>query len=156
MKKISVLLTVPLLLGALYGCNKDKVEDVPAKAPVEQEDERNALQDNKTEDLIFAFTHFSLDVDYTATEFYEAEYENEKTGMEAEIKDSRNGEELFGDKAFTKLEPLFKQLNFDKETPDEEVISQVISVFNISDDYKEFDLDVKFSDGTEKEYKSVK
>ncbi|WP_370047188.1 YusW family protein [Lysinibacillus sp. RC79] len=49
-------------------------------------------------------------VDYSATESYEVEYENKKSGVEAKLKDERKNEKLKGDASYTKLEPLFKQL----------------------------------------------
>ena len=155
MKNFKVLLAVPLVAGALYGCNKDEVKDVPEKAPVEtnanQEENKNAA-----ESALFNFTEFSLDVDYSATESYEVDYDNERSGMEAELEDNRKNEKLYGDEAFTKLEPLFKKLTFDSTTPNDEVIDQVISVFNIADDYNSIKVEVKFEDGTEKEFERIK
>lgn len=156
MKNLKHLLVVPLVVGALYGCNDEEVKDAPADAPVES----NATQDENnnatTESTLFNFTNFSLDVDYSVTESYEVEYENDKSGMEAELEDDRNNEKLRGDEAYTKLEPLFKQLTFDSTTPNDEVIDQVISVFNIADDYESVEVEVKFADGNEKEFKRMK
>lgn len=155
MKNLNVLLAVPLIAGVLYGCNKDEVKDVPEKAPVEsnttQEENNNAA-----ESALFNFTNFSLDVDYSTTESYEVDYDNEKSGMEAELEDDRNNEKLHGDAAFSKLEPLFKQLTFDTTTSNDDVIDQVISVFNIADDYNSIKVEVKFEDGTEKEFERIK
>ncbi|MFJ7738544.1 YusW family protein [Lysinibacillus sp. NPDC097287] len=155
MKKFKVLLAVPLVAGVLYGCNKDEVKDVPEKAPVEtstkQEENKHAA-----ESALFNFTEFSLDVDYSATESYDVDYDNERSGMEAELEDNRNNEKLYGDEAFTKLEPLFKQLTFDSATPNDEVIDQVISVFKIADDFQSIEIEVKFADGTKKEYERIK
>lgn len=139
----------------LYGCNKDEVKDVPANAPSDQ----NATQqtgDTPTDQVTFNFIEFSLDVDYSATESYEVEYEDKKTGIEAKLEDDRKNEKLQGDEAYTKLEPLFKQLNFDSTTPNDEVIDQVIKVFNIEDNYQSIEVDVEFVDGNEKEFKRIK
>lgn len=155
MKNMKVLLVVPLVVGLLYGCNKDKVKDVPANAPVEQSASQQA-NSNATEGMTYNFTEFSLDVEYSATESYEVDYENKKTGMEAELKDDRNNEKLRGDKAYAKLEPLFKQLTFESTTPNDEVIEQVISVFHIADDFKSIEVEVKFVDGTDKEFERLK
>ena len=155
MKNLKLLLAVPLVAGALYGCNKDKVEDVPPTAPVES----NATQPenkNGAEATLFTFTEFSLNVDYSATESYDVEYENKTSGMEAELDDDRKNEKLHGDKAFTKIEPLLKQLTFDTTTPDDEVIDQVISVFKIEQDYTSIKVEVNFDDGTKKEFERIK
>lgn len=147
MKNLKLLLVVPLVAGALYGCNKNEVKDVPASAPVET---------NVAEVAMFTFTEFSLDVEYSATESYEVDYENRRSGMEAEIEDDRSNEKLRGDEAYTKLEPLFKKLTFDSATPNDEVIEQVISVFPIGDDYQSIKVEVEFEDGTKKEFKRIK
>lgn len=153
--KCKLLLAVSLVTVILYGCNKDEVKDVPANAPADQ----NASQqtgETPTDQMTFNFIEFSLDVDYSATESYEVEYEDKKTGIEAKLQDDRKNEKLQGDEAYTKLEPLFKQLNFDSTTPNEEVIDQVIKVFNIDDSFQSIEVDVEFVDGNEKEFKRIK
>jgi hypothetical protein len=153
--KLKFILAIPLMTIILYGCNKDEVKDVPANAPADQ----NATQqtgDTPTDQVTFNFIEFSLDVDYSATESYEVEYEDKKTGIEAKLQDDRKNEKLQGDEAYTKLEPLFKQLNFDSTTPNDEVIDQVIKVFNIEDNYQSVEVDVEFVDGNEKEFKRIK
>lgn len=155
MKKLTFLLTVPLIVGALYGCNKDEVKNISVDAPVE-EDAAQQVNENATEINSFAFTQFSLDVDYSATESYEVDYENKTSGMEAELEDDRNNEKLRGDQAYTKLEPLFKQLTFDSTTPNDGIIEQIIAVFHIAEDYQSIEVEVKFVDGTEREFKRMK
>ncbi|KOS67161.1 hypothetical protein AEA09_15035 [Lysinibacillus contaminans] len=156
MKNLKLLLAVPLVAGVLYGCNKDEVKDVPENAPVEETNTEKQKNENAAKSTLFNFTEFSLDVDYSATESYDVDYDNERTGMEAELEDDRKNEKLYGDEAFTKLEPLFKQLTFDSTTSNDEVIDQVISVFNIADDYQSIEVEVKFEDGTEKEFQRIK
>lgn len=153
--KLKFILVISLMTVILYGCNKDEVNDVPANAPADQ----NATQQTgeaPTDQVTFNFIEFSLDVDYSATESYEVEYEDKKTGIEAKLEDDRKNEKLQGDEAYTKLEPLFKQLNFDSTTPNDEVIDQVIKVFNIEDNYQSIEVDVEFVDGNEKEFKRIK
>lgn len=153
--KCKLLLAVSLVTVILYGCNKGEVKDVPANAPADQ----NASQqtgETPTDQMTFNFIEFSLDVDYSATESYEVEYEDKKTGIEAKLQDDRKNEKLQGDEAYTKLEPLFKQLNFDSTTPNDEVIDQVIKVFNIDDSFQSIEVDVEFVDGNEKEFKRIK
>ena len=76
--------------------------------------------------------------------------------MEAKIEDHKADVKLTGDEAITKLSPLLQELKFDKDTPDQEVIDQVVNVFKLDKDYQKFDLEVVFSDGTKKEYKRNK
>ncbi|AHN23466.1 hypothetical protein FCT18_15270 [Lysinibacillus sphaericus] len=149
------LLVFSLATGLLYGCNKDEVKDVPANAPTEQNTNQQAGE-NVTDQVPFNFLEFALDVDYSPTESYEIEYENKKNGLEVKLKDDRNNERIQGDEAYTKVEPLLKQLTFDSTTPNDEVIEQVIKVFNIKDDYQSIEVEVEFADGTEKEFKRLK
>lgn len=150
------LLVFTLVAGLLYGCNKNEEKDVSTNAPTNQNTTNQQAGDNVTDQVPFNFLEFSLDVDYTATESYEVEYENKKNGIEAKIKDERTNEKIQGDEAYTKIEPLLKQLTFDSTTSNDEVIDQVIKVFNITDDYQSIEVEVEFADGTEKEFKRLK
>ncbi|WP_409367068.1 YusW family protein [Lysinibacillus sp. 38-6] len=150
------LLVFTLVAGLLYGCNKNEEKDVATNAPTNQNTTNQQAGDNVTDQVPFNFLEFSLDVDYTATESYEVEYENKKNGIEAKIKDERTNEKIQGDEAYTKIEPLLKQLTFDSTTSNDEVIDQVIKVFNITDDYQSIEVEVEFADGTEKEFKRLK
>lgn len=76
--------------------------------------------------------------------------------MEAKIEDHKADVKLTGDEAITKLSPLLQELKFDKDTPDQEVIDQVVNVFKLDKDYQKFDLEVVFSDGTKKNIKRNK
>lgn len=107
-------------------------------------------------DNSFGFTDFSLDVDYSATQDFEVEYENEQSGVEASYEDEVNNEQLYGNDAYDRITPLFQSLKFDKNTSDDEVISQVLNAFGLSEDYQKFELEIRFADGTEKEYRKEK
>nr|WP_235473522.1 YusW family protein [Lysinibacillus macroides] len=158
MKKLRIkyLLTISVMASLLVGCNdKEKVTDVPTNAPADQSTAQQA-GDNVTDQAAYNFVEFSLDVDYSATESYEVEYEDKRSGIEAKLEDDRNNIRLQGDEAYTKLDPLFKQLNFDSTTPNDEVIDQVIKVFNIEDNYQSIEVEVEFVDGNEKEFKRIK
>ncbi|WP_144789375.1 YusW family protein [Lysinibacillus fusiformis] len=152
--KLKLLLVISFVMVILYGCNKDEVKDVPTNAPADQNASQQAGE-TPTDQVTFNFLEFSLDVDYSATESYEVEYENKKSGISAKLQDDRQNVKLQGDEAYTKLEPLFKQLNFDSTTPNDEVIDQVIKVFNIEDNYQSIEVEVEFMDGNEKEFKRL-
>lgn len=150
--KISTLFFALLFsLFLLQGCNN---------APVEQDDDHvtNSETNNKNKktENVFNFTSFDLDVDYTNNKSYEADYDNDPNGVEATIQDEIANKTLKGDEAFQQLSPIFEQLKFDKTTPNEEVISEVLKVFNLNNNFTKFDLDVEFQDGTEKEYQTAK
>jgi hypothetical protein len=102
------------------------------------------------------FIEFSLDVDYLNKENYDAEYDQENDKLEASIEDDRNQENLNGNAAYERLNPLLEKLTFDATTPDDQVIAEVLKVFSLDDNYTEFDLEVTFHDGTRAEYKQTK
>ncbi|MEH6989684.1 YusW family protein [Cytobacillus firmus] len=47
-------------------------------------------------------------------------------------------------------------MSFDQNTEDQEVINQVKDAFSLDDNYQKFELEVKFPDGTEKEFSETK
>ena len=169
-----------LLLAACGGNDKDEVTNTPENAPTEGTTDNNGTADNGTannntngegatnNDMAtgnnavtnanndFDFTEFSLDVDYSATKEFEVEYENDQSGVEASYKDDINNERLYGNDAYGKIESMFKSFKFDKNTSDDEVISEVLKAFNLPEDYQQFELEVRFADGTEKEYYKTK
>lgn len=136
--------------------------NAPETVPTEQNStnmdtaKNNQNPTNTTNTTSFNFSEFSLDVDYSATESYEVEYDNEATGVEASIDDGRSNLKVTGNDAYTQLEPLFQELDFDKTTLDEDVIDEVLTVFGITDEYQSVEIDVRFADGTEKEYRATK
>lgn len=142
MKKFKFIAGVVLSVGILAACgDKEEVTNVPGD-----------VADNEA----YAFNDFSLDVDYSATSSYEASFDNEQNKTEAQIEDTVNNERLEGNEAFDKLDSYLKQLTFDANTPNEEVIAEVMQVFGLDDNYTKFELDVRFNDGTEKEYMLTK
>ncbi|MBO1581732.1 YusW family protein [Bacillus sp. XF8] len=148
---LSILLTL-MLVPVMTGCNPNNQDNAAS-------DDKKTTEETKqeaTQDLKLNFNEFSLDTDYQDTKKdYEADYKNKanEKQMEAKIEDHKTDAKLTGDEAVTKLGPLLQKLKFDKDTPDQEVIDQVVDVFQLDKDYQKFDLEVVFSDGTKKEYK---
>ena len=166
MMKKTKWLAVPLsmLLLAACGNNNDKedVTNVPENAPTEHNGNTTGTNDNNGTNMnnntvsnanaAFDFTHFSVDADYSMTESFEADYENEQSGVEASIEDDVKGERLYGDEAYARLEPILKGFTFDQSTPENEVIAEVLKGFGLAEDYQDIEIEVRFADGTEKEY----
>ncbi len=165
-------LAIPMSMLLLAACGNDdeEVKNEPTNAPTEQNEDavdngttsNNGTTDGANNNAVtnantdFNFTHFSLDVDYSMTESFEADYENEQSGVEASIEDDVNNEKVYGDEAYTRLEPIFKGFTFDASTAEDEVIKEVLNAFNLKEDYTDLELEVRFADGTEKEYHKQK
>jgi len=54
------------------------------------------------------------------------------------------------------LFPLVERLSITPETEREEAIREILAFFELSDDYEEFELELKFKDGTKSEFKDEK
>lgn len=137
MKKIFVLSILSILLVACG--DKEKVDT-----------------GNDTVTLTHNFAEFSLEVDYSSKEKYDASFEKDVNGIEAKIEDDVNNENLQGNKAYDILNPILEKLTFDATTPNEQVIEEVLTAFSLDNNFVEFELDVLFSDGTQKEYRLIK
>lgn len=175
MKKQFLFLFFILVGFILYGCNndEDKVTNPPDDAPAEQENSnrtdqlddevdnnqsskdtnQNGMQNGRE----IHFTSFDLDIDYADNKEFDVDYENDTDGMEAELKDTVKGNEhLQGDVAFNRISPVFENFDFDKNSSDDDVISQVLKGFDLDDNFIEFELEISYEDGTKKEYKRRK
>ncbi|WP_444684907.1 YusW family protein [Alkalicoccus luteus] len=98
------------------------------------------------------FYEFDLDVDYGDQE-YEAEYEYNDGTPEAQIEDSRDGDELSltGEGALEELEGPLTELDLDADSSDDEVMDQVMNAFGIEEGYEEFEVEIEFFDDDELE-----
>lgn len=157
MKKSKLLnpLAAALLMLPLAACgnDEDEVQDPPPSAP-SQEDDLNTDNKQPVEDFSrINFTDFELDAEYPDMKSYEVDYEYDRNNtMEAEIKDGVNDEEFNGDEALDKLLEAFKQFTFDEESSEDEVLIQVIQGLDLNEDYENIEVEVTFTDGTEKTY----
>ncbi|MGE8001466.1 YusW family protein [Lysinibacillus sp. NPDC093190] len=79
-------------------------------------------------------------VDYSATESYEVEYENKKSGLEAKLKDERKNKSL--KVMLYKIRTIVQATDI---TPNAEVIDQIILVFNIAEDFHSIEVEVEFA-----------
>jgi len=170
--KLKVFLTIPLLAGILVGCGDDEAvheEVVTNPAPADETnttanetpaDESSAtgtqtVGEQQTAEAL-NFTNFDLDVEYANDVSYNAEYENDNSGISADLEDEINKVNLSGDEAYTQLLPILESLTFDETFEDQDVIDQVLKAFELEDNYNEFELEVKFLNGEAKNYKVQK
>jgi hypothetical protein len=159
---VIAVMSIILTAGIAAGCGTDNnITAPPENTPAGNE---NTAPEGETNEVAPAeeegigatghnFTRFDLEVEYDNDVKYEAEYEAEGNG-EAEIEDDLNEVSLKGDDAYNELAPLMEQLQFDSNTEDQEVMTQVLEVFELQNDYKEIELEVTFTDGTKKKYEN--
>lgn len=103
------------------------------------------------------YKDFSLSVDYGSNEEYEAELElNRDNRVEAKIEDDMKGVKIKGTEAFNELYPLVEQLTITQDTTRDEAIQEVLEVFNLADNYLEFEMEIEFKEGTKIEFEDQK
>lgn len=165
MKKLLMLLMCSsiLVLGAC-GDDEDTVNNTNNNATTEENNTPNdpntntndgtTTQNEQTSTL--PFNSFDLDVDYANFQSFEVEYDNEVDGTEAKIEDDLNNRTLRGDEAFQELQSRFQAFKFDQNSTTDEVVKEVLDSFELGDNYERFELEVTFTDGTEKEYHLTK
>ncbi|MCM3617157.1 YusW family protein [Sutcliffiella horikoshii] len=156
-KHIPLIMSLILTSGIVAGCGTNNdLSAPPENAPAQNDgtgtEETNQGTTTGEEGAMgHDFTKFDLEVEYENNVKYEAEYEAEGNG-EADIEDDLNDVSIKGDEAYAELSPLLEQLNIDSNSDDQDVMSQVLEVFGLQDDYKEFELEITFGDGTKKKY----
>ncbi|MCU9612300.1 YusW family protein [Caldibacillus lycopersici] len=149
-------LLIVFLLFVLTGCNLDNENTTPETNddPVEKDEaykHQSTIEEEEGEP--FPFSQFELNIEYPNNQSYEVDYKKVGEEITAEIRDPINTEDnQQGMYAYHQLQPFFEQLTFDKTTSEEAVISEVIKVFNVNDDFISFALNVEFTDGEEKQY----
>jgi hypothetical protein len=103
-----------------------------------------------------AYDYFDLEVDYeNLDDAYVLEYEKANNGLDIDITDNltdREYDTTDDSEAFEEVLPAFEQLDFDENTPDEEVAQQIVDAFGFKENYEKIELEVDFSDGGEKEF----
>ncbi|WP_338653320.1 YusW family protein [Sporosarcina psychrophila] len=142
-KKLSLyataLLSTALVLGACT--DKEIVKNAPTNEEIQSE---------------FGFRSFDLDIDTVKKrDAIEASFDLDMSEIEAEYKNKLNNIKLSGDKAYSELQPIFKELGLTTDMSREEVIEKVSKAFG-AEDYAEFDLEIEFTDGSEQEFSDMK
>lgn len=139
------------------GTNSDQTENSDTSDKTENKDNAGNQADMQSKMDELDYTEFNLGVDYANHEEYDVELEkNSDNSIEADIDDSINNVKKKGSDAFNELYPLVKQLTIVQETTKEEAINEVLKVFNLEDNYSEFDLEITFKDGTKIEFEDKK
>ena len=167
MNKILPILTVCFLTLMMAGCGDDNNGNQSTNDNTANEQSDNTSDSNKntntgtntntsTTNNDIPFNEFTLEVKYPNNQEYEADYEYENNTVDASIEDDVKSSRVTGEDAAKQLGDKLKSLNIDAQTSENDVISKVISAFDVADNYQAIDVDITFSDGTEKEYRATK
>lgn len=119
--------------------------------PAKTNDDQAAMQEKMDK---LDFQEFQLEVDYADDIEYQAEIEKESTGLiEAELEDETNNIKLKGLQAFDEIYPLVEKLDITKDSTEEEVVNQVVTAFDLAEDYTEIEVKIVLNDGTKIKHK---
>jgi len=100
------------------------------------------------------FTEFELDLDYDNDVDYEVDLERESNGhYKVKLEDDINNLKLKGMEAFEHIYPIIENLSIVEDSNQDDVIEQVLNAFGLDDNYRKFELEVKYNNGVEKEYR---
>lgn len=167
LKKRSLL--APLLFSSAFlmtACGDDEQVNEPVNNENQEQTTDSSGTENASpgggldEDSIggktFGFTELDVNVDFPdMDDMIEITYEEERDKVEAEYKNDMTKADLSGNDAMDEIEPGLSQLELTPETADDEVITQVIEAFGIDNGFTEIEVEVRYPDGTDKEYKQT-
>ncbi|HLR71444.1 MAG TPA: YusW family protein [Pseudogracilibacillus sp.] len=176
MKRLIFLLTTILFIAFLTACggnnntnddtapNNDNDSENPALTnnsadennTNSEEDQTELMNEENDQDYMRShmeeldFYEFSLEVTYEEDQEFEASIDQDRNeSIDAEVEDELNNEFSRGIDAFDYIFTRIQPLNLTSDQNNEEVIEQTLKVFELSEDYREFDLEIEFKDGNE-------
>jgi len=150
---VATLFAMSLMLA---GCGNDeastdKVEEGSTNSNTTDDTMQDKDTVTKNVDTDYGFNSLSIEADVDGdNDAIDISYDRDNDGTEAEYR--YKGEQKQGDDAMAELDAKFKNLKIDADTSEKEVISEVERVFAIQDASR-LEVEIEFSDGTEKEYK---
>lgn len=168
MKRLLSILTICLLTFMVAGCGndnndnngnqstKDNAANEESNNTSNSDQDKNTDTNTSTTNKDIPFNEFSLEVKYPNNQEYEADYDYENNNVDASIEDDVKNARVTGNDAAKQLGDILKSLDIDAQTSENDVITKVISAFGVSDNYQAIDVDITFTDGTEKEYRATK
>ncbi|WP_227396663.1 YusW family protein [Jeotgalibacillus aurantiacus] len=151
MKYTYTLTTIATMTFLLAACGDDETVNNPA--PEEEQSGQQSDSGSSQDNTDIPYLEFDIDVDYEGNDNdFETTYDAEGETIKASFEDEQNMMMLSGDDAFQEMQPVLSSFEFTVDTPDEEVINAVIEGFEIEEGFQSIDVEIKFEDGTEKDY----
>lgn len=139
--------------------SEDKEDKDKKKDTDKNKDEETKVTDN--DDMLkkmneLNYTDFELEVSYADDQEYEAEIGQESGKIKADLEDEIKNIDVKGKDAFNKIYPNLKKLDVTKDTKKKDVIKQVLSAFDLEDDYEELEVEFRFKDDTKTSFEDRK
>lgn len=134
-----------LLIISVVGCTANDQKEQPQDLVVTP----TSYDVREKSDPFFEYERFNLLVNYEDELQYEVNFDQQlKVAQIIELKDQN----VIGKEAFDQLSPHLMEMSFDEDTPDNEVIREVLDILGLKETFRELVLDVKFENGIEKLY----
>lgn len=96
------------------------------------------------------FYEMEVEVSFGDDQEYEAKIEQDSNRpIEAEIEDELNDVYIQGEEAFDDIYSKVQNLSLTSTSSDEETIEQILTAFDLPDDYEKFEVEIKYDDGSE-------
>ena len=143
-KLFGMLLLAGILLIAGCGNNDDKVVDGNKDKPLlttEPEDEGGSLQHGDG----YGFTDFELEIDVDGAEAIDLLYKVDEE-VEGKYVNKLQDFNLKDEEALNSIRELFTNILITKDTPKDEVKTNILQFLHI-DEYSKFDLEIVFDTG---------
>ena len=134
-----------------YTDNESGQEDDADTNADKEDDESSDTSSMESKMKELDYKEFDLEVEYANHKEYEAEIEQDHGKIESSLEDELNNVDVEGQEAFDKIYPNVKELDIEKDTEKSEVISQILKAFDLKDNYKEFEVEITFNDGSKLE-----
>lgn len=100
------------------------------------------------------FRKIEIEIEYSNDQEFEIEIKEKKDGrIKAEVEDEINHIKIKDPlEAFNYLYPFVSELTISQSTSKDAAIREILEVFNMEKNYKEFEAEFTFRDGTSIEY----
>lgn len=167
MKRLFTMLFSIAFVGLMVACgdvnqgsqNDDGiVYEEEGVAQQEEQDATETMNSSDSDDQSYMkskmeeldFYEIEIEVSYGKDKEYEVEIEQDKDRpIKAELEDELNNEFSKGREAFDVIYPKAERLSLSSDTPEQEVIDQVLQAFELPSGYTKLEIEIKFKDGTE-------
>lgn len=113
------------------------------------EDEQQSYMQEKLRDSYF--TEVEIEVEYDHDQEYEVEIKEENGLIKAKIDDELKGRELKGIEAFDEIYKRMEEIPLTPTSDIDDIAEQILSLFNLPENYDEIEIEVKFHNGSELE-----
>jgi|SRR5690625_55449 len=116
------------------------------------DDEQTYMRDKLSSSF---FRDIEVEIEYANGVEYEFEIEEHHGNIKAKVDNELDGEKFTGIEAFDFIFDKMASLTIEKDSDFDYITEQIITAFNLPDDYIEVEVEITFHDGVELEYEAV-